>query len=266
MTQQPALVATAIDVAAGGRAILDDVACSIRPGELTALVGPNGAGKSTLMRVLAGITPPNAGELRYGERDWFSIGRRERARISALVEQDSSTETAMTVQAVVALGRTPHAGLFAAESNADRAAIDEAMRVAEVDGLANRLFSSLSGGERQRVHLARAFAQQTLLLLLDEPTNHLDVRAQLSVLALLRARADAGLGVLAALHDLNLAASFADSVVLLAHGRVVAEGAPDTVLTPELIGAVYGVEATVIKHPRTGKPLIAFSEAEVSAQ
>jgi iron complex transport system ATP-binding protein len=259
MTQH-ALVATGIRVVAGGRAILDDVGCSIRPGAITALVGPNGAGKSTLMRVLAGIEPPDAGQLSYGDRDWFSIPRRERARISALVEQDSSTDSAMTVQAVVALGRTPHAGWFSSATELDRAAINEAMRVAEVDEFAGRQFSSLSGGERQRVHLARAFAQQPSLLLLDEPTNHLDVHAQLSVLGLIRESANtSGLGVLAALHDLNLAASFADRVVVLADGRVVAEGEPSEILTPDLIRAVYRVEATVIPHPKTGKPLIAFS-------
>jgi iron complex transport system ATP-binding protein len=267
MTEAPTLEATGIDVEAGGRLILEDVSCSVRPGTVTALVGPNGAGKSTLMRILAGIAPPKAGSVRYGERDWFAIGRRERARIAALVEQDSATESPMTVSAAVALGRTPHAGIFSAETPADHAAIEKAMQAAEVDDLALRSFSSLSGGERQRVHLARAFAQEPQLLLLDEPTNHLDVRAQLSVLTLLRKRADdSDLGVLAALHDLNLAASFADWVVMLANGRVVGAGKPAEILTAELIASVYGVEATVIPHPKTGSPLIAFSVAEKSDQ
>jgi iron complex transport system ATP-binding protein len=130
---------------------------------------------------------------------------------------------------------------------------------------AARAYDELSGGERQRVNLARALAQEPELLLLDEPTNHLDIHAQLTMLALLRRLADDGITVLAALHDLSLAAGYADHVVVLAAGRVVAAGAPGEVLTTELIREVWGVEASVLEHPRSGRPLIAFSEVTADA-
>jgi iron complex transport system ATP-binding protein len=220
---------------------------------LTALVGPNGAGKSTLIRLLAGVQAPTTGAVTY---DGATLLRRERARTIALVEQDATTELALTVREVVALGRIPHAGLL---GPIDTTTVDAALTRTGLTPLATRQFASLSGGERQRVHLARALAQEPRVLLLDEPTNHLDVAAQLHTLDLLRAEAAAGTAVLAALHDLNLAASWATTVVMLHKGRVVAEGRPEDVLTAERISAVYGVTATVVAHPITERPLIAYS-------
>jgi iron complex transport system ATP-binding protein len=222
---------------------------------LTALVGPNGAGKSTLIRLLAGVQAPTTGAVTY---DGATLLRRERARTIALVEQDATTELALTVREVVALGRIPHAGLL---GPIDTTTVDAALTRTGLTPLATRQFASLSGGERQRVHLARALAQEPRVLLLDEPTNHLDVAAQLHTLDLLRAEAAAGTAVLAALHDLNLAASWATTVVMLHEGRVVATGTPADVLTAERISAVYGVTATVVENPVTGTALIGFSSA-----
>ena len=249
------LSARGLSVAIGGRLIVDGVDIDIVPGTVTALIGPNGAGKSTLIRALAGVLAPSAGTVTYDERDWFTMPRRDRARLVALVEQDASTDVALRVNEVVALGRTPHTSL--AGSDPHPTAATDALEAAGVTPLADRFFSTLSGGERQRVQLARALAQEPRILLLDEPTNHLDVSAQLDVLALLRALAKKQLGVLTALHDLNLAASYADTVVMIANGRVVAAGPPVEVLTAEAIGAVYGVDATILTHPTTGAPLIA---------
>ena len=253
------LTATGTSVRLGGRLVVDGVELAVAPGTVTALIGPNGAGKSSLIRVLAGISQPDAGRITYEDRDWSSIPRKERARIVSLVEQDATTELSLPVRDVVALGRTPYASLLSGESAADSTAISSALDAAGVTAFTARDFSTLSGGERQRVQLARALAQEPRLLLLDEPTNHLDVSAQLSTLALIRSLAAGGMGVLTALHDLNLAASFADTVVVLSAGRVVAAGAPASVLTAEIIGDVYGVTATVLEHPVTGAPLIAFS-------
>jgi iron complex transport system ATP-binding protein len=222
---------------------------------LTALVGPNGAGKSTLIRLLAGVQAPTTGAVTY---DGATLLRRERARTIALVEQDATTELALTVREVVALGRIPHAGLL---GPIDTTTVDAALTRTGLTPLATRQFASLSGGERQRVHLARALAQEPRVLVLDEPTNHLDVAAQLRTLDLLRAEAAAGTAVLAALHDLNLAASWATTVVMLHEGRVVATGTPADVLTAERISAVYGVTATVVENPVTGTALIGFSSA-----
>jgi len=253
------LTSSGTSVRLGGRLVVDDVDLAVAPGTVTALIGPNGAGKSSLIRVLAGINRPDAGRITYEDRDWSSIPRKERARIVSLVEQDATTELSLPVRDVVALGRTPYATLLSGESSADETAITSALSAAGVSAFATRDFSTLSGGERQRVQLARALAQEPCLLLLDEPTNHLDVSAQLSTLALLRSLAASGMGILTALHDLNLAASFADTIVVLSAGRVVAAGPPTAVLTADTIGSVYGVTATVLEHPVTGKPLIAFS-------
>ena len=166
----------------------------------------------------------------------------------------------LRVAEVVALGRTPYLGAFAGPGELDRAIVRRSLEDLGLVELADREYATLWGGERQRVNLARALAQEPELLLLDEPTNHLDVHAQLSMLGLLRGLASGGLTVLAALHDLSLAAGYADHVIVLSSGRVQAAGAPADVLTPALIREVWGVEAEVLEHPATGRPLIAYSE------
>jgi len=178
----------------------------------------------------------------------------------ALAEQDVQDAPGLRVSEVVALGRTPYLGAFAGPGDLDRSVVRRCLEDAGLVGLADREYATLSGGERQRVNLARALAQEPQLLLLDEPTNHLDVHAQLTMLGLLRELARGGLTVLAALHDLSLAASYADHVIVLSAGRVVAAGDPRDVLTPGLIRDVWGVEAHVLAHPMTGRPLIAYSE------
>ena len=252
------LISEGASAAIAGRLIVDGVSVSVAAGSLTALIGPNGAGKSTLIRVLSGVQQPTAGRVLYDGVDWNATPRRDRARLAALVEQDSITELAITVREVVALGRTPYTRLLGGETDTDRFAIEDALEATNTAIFRDRDLGTLSGGERQRVQLARALAQQPRLLLLDEPTNHLDIAAQLEVMSTLRMLATDGIAVLTALHDLNLAAQ-ADQVVVLAAGRVVAAGTPDTVLTSELIGEVYGVAATVLTHPVSGAPVIAFA-------
>jgi iron complex transport system ATP-binding protein len=256
----PGLEATALTVVVDGTTLVDSVHLRAAPGTLTALIGPNGAGKTTLIRVLAGVKRATAGEVTWRGEDWASLPRRIRARTAALVEQDARAELPMTVESVVALGRVPYRALFAPGANDERTVVRAAMAEVGITAFAGRQFDSLSGGERQRVHLARALAQQPELLLLDEPTNHLDVHAQLDTLELAQtlARRD-GVTVLAALHDLNLAAAYADEIVVLARGSVVATGTPESVLTPQLLREVYRVEATVLEHPVTGRPLVAYS-------
>ena len=244
----------------GRRLIIDDVDCTVPGASVGALLGPNGAGKSTLLHLIAGVERADAGAARLGGRDLAALRRRERARVIALAEQEVPDAPGLRVSEVVALGRTPYLGAFAGPGELDRAVVQRCLEDAGLVDLADREYATLSGGERQRVTLARALAQEPELLLLDEPTNHLDVRAQLTMLGLLRELAHGGLTVLAALHDLSLAAGYADHVIVLAAGRVVAAGDPRDVLTPALIRDVWGVEAEVLQHPRTGRPLIAFSE------
>ena len=244
----------------GRRLIIDDVDCTVPAGNVGALLGPNGAGKSTLLHLIAGVERADAGAARFDGRDLAALRRRERARVVALAEQDVQDAPGLRVAEVVALGRTPYLGAFAGPGELDRAVVRRCLEDANLVDLADREYASLSGGERQRVNIARALAQEPELLLLDEPTNHLDVRAQLTMLRLLRELAHGGLTVLAALHDLSLAAGYADHVIVLADGRIAAAGEPREVLTPELIREVWGVEATVLEHPVSGRPLIAYSE------
>ena len=252
-------IADGVHVVRAGRPILDEVHSVASEGRITALLGPNGAGKSTLIRVLAGVDRPDAGSIEFDGADWFALPRKERARTAALVEQDVSTELPLTVRMAVALGRTPHLSMLASPSAHDDAIVEKAMTDAAIIAFADRRIDTLSGGERQRAHLARALAQEPRMLLLDEPTNHLDVRAQLATLELVRRLArDAGLAIVVAMHDLNLAVSFADDVIVLDRGRVVASGDPVRVLTVELIAEVWRVAATVVSHPITGAPLFAF--------
>jgi len=244
----------------GRRLIIDDVDCTVPGGAVGALLGPNGAGKSTLLHLIAGVERADAGTARLGDRDLAALRRRDRARVLALAEQEVHDAPGLRVAEVVALGRTPYLGAFAGPGDVDRAVVQRSLEDLGLVELADREYATLSGGERQRVNLARALAQEPDLLLLDEPTNHLDVHAQLTTLGLLRELARGGLTVLAALHDLSLAASYADHVIVLANGRVQAAGTPADVLTPALIREVWGVEAEVLEHPSTGRPLIAYSE------
>ncbi len=249
-----------ISFARGRRLIIDGIDCTVPAGGVGALLGPNGAGKSTLLHVIAGVERADAGTARLGEHDLATLRRRDRARLVALAEQEVTEAPGLRVDEVVMLGRTPHVGVFAGPGRIDRVVVDRSLEDTGVADLADREYASLSGGERQRVNLARALAQEPELLLLDEPTNHLDIRAQLMTLHLLRELARGGLTVLAALHDLSLAGAYADHVIVLSGGRVVAAGEPQAVLTPDLIREVWGVEASVIEHPVTGRPLIAFSD------
>jgi iron complex transport system ATP-binding protein len=254
------LEATGLNIRAGGRLIIDGVDCSVPVGSLTALVGPNGAGKSTLLRSLAAVLAPERGTIAFAGAELFAMPRRERAQTVAFVEQDAATTTAMTVAAVVRLGRLPYETMWGDGSAGSEHVVAEALATVDMADFAARDFDTLSGGERQRVLLARALAQQPRLLLLDEPTNHLDIGAQLAVLALLRRLADGGTTVLAALHDLPLAASTSDHVIVVDRGRVIAAGPTVATLTPPLIREVYGVEATVLTNPATAKPVIVLSE------
>jgi iron complex transport system ATP-binding protein len=241
-----------------GTLILDGLVFDAPAGQVTALLGPNGAGKSSLLRVVAGIRRPQSGTVHFDGDDLLAMRRRDRARRVALVEQDASTELPLTGRAVAGLGRTPHEALLGGRDPSSDAVVTQALTDAGALPFAERELPTLSGGERQRVLLARALAQQPRLLLLDEPMNHLDIAAQLEVLALLTRLAADGVTVLAAMHDLALAASHADHVVVLSGGRVVAAGPTAETLTPDLIHDVYGVRAAWTSNPLTGKPLLAI--------
>ena len=251
------LEALNLSVKAGDLLAVQHLSAAFERGRFSAIIGPNGAGKSTLMRALAGLTPIQGGEVRYGGRSLSSYSRRERAGLLAYLAQTESLPSETNVRDVVALGRGAGEwlwGLFASNplslggfSAEDEGKIDCALLRTDTARFAERRVADLSGGEQQRVSLARALAADPQFLLLDEPTNHLDFAYALSLLDILRQEVRNGLGVVAVLHDLNLAAR-ADHLVLLSEGRVVAQGRPETVLTPEHLGAVYGIQVAVFKH------------------
>jgi iron complex transport system ATP-binding protein len=256
------LAVSNVAVKAGDIPILTGVALTAPKGAVTGLIGPNGAGKSTLIEAIAGLRRTSGGTISFDGAYLPQMRPAERAKLVAYVEQSASTSERLTVRDVVALGRIPFQSAWqSAPSPTDVATVDSAIEALGVGSFSKRLYHSLSGGEQQRVQLARALAQQPQLLLLDEPTSHLDIQAQLLVLDLLRRRALSGSTVLLAMHDLNLAARFCDHLVVMHGGKVVAEGTPQAVLTPQLLLDVYGVHASVVDFPGTGYPLVVYDRA-----
>ena len=235
-----------LTVELGGRPVVDDVDLEVRRGAWVALIGPNGGGKTTLLRAIARLVP-FAGEVLLGGRSTADLHRRELSRLLALVPQEPSTPPWMTVGEFVLLGRTPHLGALAKEGRRDREAASRALARLDLAEYRERLLGTLSGGERQRAVVARALAQEAPIVLLDEPTAALDIGHQQQALELVDAlRAESELTLVSAMHDLTLAAQYAERMVLLDGGRVVADGAPRDVLTESLIAAHYGASIDVV--------------------
>jgi iron complex transport system ATP-binding protein len=241
-----------LGVTLDGTTILDDVSGGVGPGGWLTVIGPNGAGKSTLLRALAGLVPAR-GSVYVDGVDAASLRPRELARRLALVPQVPSMPSEMTVAEYVLLGRTPHLGYLARESRRDRELAGSALERLDLAHIARRRLGTLSGGERQRAVLARALAHEAPLLLLDEPTSMLDIgRGQQALELVDSLRSEDGLTVVATMHDLTLAGQYADSLLLLDGGRVVASGAPPEVLTDELVARHYHATVRVVEEEGVG--------------
>lgn len=245
----------AVSVEIGGTELIRELSLKVDSGEIVGLVGPNGSGKSTALRCVYRALRPSSGSVLLDDTALDSLSLAESARLVAALTQESHTELDFTVAEVVELGRFPHLRGNGRLSAEEEQLCRQAMRRTDITHLAGRSVLSLSGGERQRVLIARALAQQPRVLVLDEPTNHLDVHHQVRLLSFLRG---CGLTVLVALHDLNMAAATCDRLAVLSSGSLVEFGPPVQVLTPELVGRVFGATASVVDHPRTGTPQLLY--------
>ncbi|WP_331766352.1 ABC transporter ATP-binding protein [Embleya sp. NBC_00896] len=239
------------------RVVADGLDLHIPAGKVTALVGPNACGKSTALRALARLLKPTAGAVHLDGEDIATLPGRELALRLALLPQTPTAPEGITVRDLVARGRTPHQRWWRQWSSADDAIVDAALSATGVAALAERSIDELSGGQRQRVWIAMALAQETSVLLLDEPTTYLDLAYQVDVLELVAElnRTD-GRTVVMVLHELNHACRYADHLVAMRDGRVVAEGAPADIVTPELVHDVFGLRTAVIECPVGGGPLV----------
>ena len=251
------LVADAVSLGYGDRTVVDGLSFAVPDGQVTAVVGANACGKSTLLRGLARLLRPTSGSVLLDGVEIHRAPTRQVARTLGLLPQAPVTPEGVSVVDLVSRGRQPHHGALRRWSPADDAAVAEALWLTGTTGLAERAVDQLSGGQRQRVWVAMALAQGTDLLLLDEPTTYLDVAHQMDLLELLRDLNTArGTTIVMVLHELNLAARFADHLVALCEGRIVASGTPGEVLTEETVREVFGLPCRVIPDPVSGTPLV----------
>jgi iron complex transport system ATP-binding protein len=253
------LALNSVNAAPWGQALLQDITLTLEPGAVLALAGPNGAGKSSLLRLISGDLPIDSGQLTFCGRPLSTWPARERAQRLGVLPQLSLLNFPYTVEEVVLLGRTPHSS----GQTVDLDVVQRALELTDTLRLRDRLYTQLSVGEKQRTQLARVIAQiygpESLagsLLLLDEPTSSLDLAHQQQVLKAIRELAQQGCSVVLVIHDLNLAASIADRILVLTQGRQAALGTPDEVFTPALFRQVFGVDVTISTHPQGGFPLI----------
>ncbi len=235
------LSAHKISFAYGERPVLKDISLALEPGKFYGLLGPNGSGKTTLLDLLIGNRNPSAGTISLNEQDLGSYSRRQLAQEMALVPQEFDLGFDFRVNEIVLMGRHPHIPRFASPGPEDISCSQRAMTDLEVDHLSERLITALSGGEKQRVVAARALAQDTPLLIMDEATANLDIQHTIQIFQVVRRKVEEGGTVLAAIHDLNLAAAFCDELFLLKEGHLHAGGAPHEILNPAMIEEVFGI-------------------------
>jgi iron complex transport system ATP-binding protein len=231
--------------------VLDDVTFTVESGSFLGIIGPNGSGKTTLLKIISKILKPSAGAVFISGNDVNSLSTKEVARKVGVVSQESAAYPFMVFE-VVLMGRTPHLGRFQKESENDFEIVENAMKLTETWKFKDKLITELSGGEKQKVVIARALAQEPEVLLLDEPTSHLDINHQIAILDLVKELCTGrNITVVSVFHDLNMAAKYCDSLILLNEGKIIIAGAPEVVLTHENIKKVFGIEVSVNRHPLT---------------
>ncbi|EBA13654.1 ABC transporter ATP-binding protein [Roseobacter sp. CCS2] len=252
----PRLKVTELTVGYGTKAIVSDVTIEALPGEVTVLVGPNGCGKSTLLKAMARVLQPMTGQATLDDAPVHTTPTRKLACKLALLPQGPVAPEGLTVHELVSQGRFPHQTLTQQWSAEDSRAVDAALEAADVAQFAERRVDSLSGGQRQRCWIAMVLAQETDVILLDEPTTFLDLKVQVDVMTLLRKIAhEQGRTLVVVLHELNIAAMFADQIIMMRGGALIARGAPERVITRENLRLVFDLDAHVIADPITGRPV-----------
>ena len=257
MTSNHQLAGQDVTLSYGDRTIVDGLDIKIAPGKITVIVGANGCGKSTLLRALARLLKPKSGSVLLDGALISSRPSKEVARVLGLLPQSPSAPEGIAVADLVGRGRQPHQKALARWNERDYAAVADALEATGTTDLADRAVDELSGGQRQRVWIAMALAQETDILLLDEPTTFLDVSHQVEVLDLLTdLRENRGTTIVMVLHDLNLAARYADELVAMRDGAIYAVGSPSDIITPELVDDVFGLQSQVIIDPVSGKPAV----------
>jgi len=247
-----------LNVAVPKRRIVEGASIHVDEGEFVGLLGPNGSGKSTLLKTIYRTMKRESGEIEFNDRPLDEISLKESALLMSVVTQHNYYNFDFKVEEVVMMGRTPHKKTMEMDNEEDKRIVKESLERVDMLDFKDRNFSSLSGGEQQRIILARALAQKTPCLVLDEPTNHLDIKYQLDVLDIVKSL---GCTTLCALHDLNLAAQYCDRIYILYNGHIVEEGAPEDVITEEMIQRIYGTKASVEVHPKTGMLNIVYYPA-----
>ncbi|MTE21648.1 ATP-binding cassette domain-containing protein [Streptomyces sp. TRM43335] len=250
------LRARSLTLAHGRVPVVRGLDVELPPRRVTAIVGPNGCGKSTLLGGLARLMAPHEGAVLLDGRELASIPTREVARTIGLLPQSATAPDGLTVRDLVRYGRRPHQGLLRQWSRADADAVEGALEAADLGELADRPLETLSGGQRQRAWIAMAVAQDTAILMLDEPTSALDIGHQLEVLETVRSLAARGRTVVLVLHDLTTACRYADHLLAMSEGRIVAQGAPAEIMTTDLVRTLYGVESVILTDPVHGTPVV----------
>ena len=250
------LRANQLSISRQGNTLLDNVSCEIASNQLVALVGHNGSGKSTLIKALAGEMSSSSGSITLDERFISDYGSKELARQMAYLPQQLPEAAGFTVRELVMLGRYPHQKWLQKPTQMDKDKVTQAMRVTQTEAFADRITATLSGGERARVWLAMCLAQDTRYLLLDEPLAALDIHYQIEIIQLIRRLVDEqGLSVVIIVHDINLAAQYADRIIALKNGRVCHNGDIFSTMQPKILHDIFNIDMQLLSHPVTGQPV-----------
>lgn len=251
----------ALSVSIGKKEIVHEAGIKVQNGEFVGLIGPNGSGKTTLLKSIYRVLKPSGGVATLDGRDIQAMSHKQSAQAMGVVSQFNNLSFDFSVEEIVLMGRSPHKGSFSRDSAEDYKIVEDCLERVSMLDFKDRSFLTLSGGEKQRILLARALAQQVKILVLDEPTNHLDIKYQIQIMDVVK---KSDMGVLAALHDLNITLMYCTYLYVLKEGRIIASGEPEKIITEELIHDVYEVDCEVMRHPKTGKLYVVyFSKAGV---